>query len=126
VASTPTVTIHVCVTCRRQGDAEDAPRAGAALADAARAAAPEGVTIVPVKCLAACRRGPAAAISRPGAWSYVLGGLDAGDAVPALLAGAALYAADPDGLLPWRGRPETLKRGLICRLPPFPLPENPS
>jgi predicted metal-binding protein len=118
------VTLHVCTTCRREGDAEDAPRAGAGLAEAAMAAAPPGVTVVPVKCLAACKRGPAAALSRPGAWSYVIGGLCMEEAVPALMEGARLYAGDPGGLLPWRGRPEPLKRGLIARLPPMPLPET--
>jgi predicted metal-binding protein len=32
--------------------------------------------------------------------------------------GARLLAAAADGLLPWRGRPEVLKRALVARLPP--------
>ncbi|TIR82512.1 MAG: metal-binding protein, partial [Mesorhizobium sp.] len=26
-----------------------------------------------------------------------------------------------DGLIPWRGRPDSLKRGLVARLPPLDL-----
>jgi len=126
VPTPPRVTLHVCTTCRRDGEAEDGPRTGAALARAAAEAAPPGVAVVPVKCLATCKRGPAVALSRPGAWSYVIGGLDGDDAVPALMEGALLYAGDPAGLLPWRGRPEPLKRGLIARLPPMPVPEDAS
>jgi predicted metal-binding protein len=53
-----------------------------------------------------------------GSWTYVFGGLDAADA-PALVEGARLLARAPDGILPWRGRPDVLKRGLITRVPPL-------
>ncbi|MFL5283012.1 MAG: DUF1636 family protein [Rhodopila sp.] len=116
-------TIIVCITCRRPEDPEEAPRAGAALAQALEAAAdPATVTIRPVQCLANCKRGPSAALSRPGAWTYVFGGLGSAEDGAALLQGAGLLAASQDGLLPWRGRPEILKRGMICRIPPMESP----
>jgi predicted metal-binding protein len=34
-----------------------------------------------------------------------------------------MLARAADGLLPWRGRPEPLKRGLIARLPPLDFEE---
>ncbi|HEX2939809.1 MAG TPA: DUF1636 domain-containing protein [Rhodopila sp.] len=109
----------VCTTCRRAGDAEDAPRAGAVLAEAvARHADPASIVLRPVQCLANCSRGPSAVLACAGAWTYVFGGLAAADA-PALLEGARLLATAPDGLMPWRGRPEPLKRGLIARIPPL-------
>ena len=37
----------------------------------------------------------------------------------ALIEGARLLAGAADGILPWRGRPEILKRGLIARVPPI-------
>jgi predicted metal-binding protein len=115
--------VIVCTTCRRPDDAEDAPRAGAALAAALQAAAdPAAVTIRPVECLANCQRGPSAALSRRGAWTYVFGGLAAPDDAAALLEGARLLAASDNGLLPWRGRPDILKRGMICRIPPMEVP----
>ncbi len=114
----PPVTVMVCTTCRRAGDAEDAPRAGASLAAALVAAANAEGVLRPVQCLANCSRGPSAALARPGAWTYVFGGLDPAGGAPALLEGARLLAAAPDGLMPWRGRPEALKRGMVARVPP--------
>lgn len=116
-------TVFVCTTCRRPEDPEDAPRAGAALADALQAAAdPSVVTIRPVGCLANCKRGPSAALGCKGAWTYMFGGLAAIEDAAALLEGARLLAASEDGLLPWRGRPEILKRNMICRFPPLEFP----
>jgi len=48
----------------------------------------------------------------------VFGDLDAASAAAALIEGARLLAGAPDGVMPWRGRPEPLKRGMIARLPP--------
>jgi predicted metal-binding protein len=36
----------------------------------------------------------------------------------ALVEGARMLARAADGILPWRGRPAPLKRGLIARVPP--------
>ncbi|MFZ3309685.1 MAG: metal-binding protein, partial [Xanthobacteraceae bacterium] len=40
-----------------------------------------------------------------------------------LIDGARLLAAAADGILPWRGRPDVLKRGLIARVPPLGFQE---
>jgi predicted metal-binding protein len=53
-----------------------------------------------------------------GSWTYVFGGLDAANAAD-LIEGARLLAGAEDGILPWRGRPDILKRGLIARVPPI-------
>src|SRR3954454_3600218 len=120
-------TVIVCTTCRRPEDTDDAAdtalRPGAALAEALQAAAdPRAVTIRPVGCLANCQRGLSAALSRAGAWTYVFGGLCAPDDAAPLLEGARLLAASQDGLLLGRGRPDILKRGMICRIPPMERP----
>jgi predicted metal-binding protein len=60
-----------------------------------------------------------------GSWTYVFGGLDTADAA-ALVTGAKLLAGASDGILPWRGRPEILKRSLIARVPPFDFVESDS
>ena len=52
-------------------------------------------------------------------WWYVTGNLDAAGGADALVEGAKLFAGAPDGLMPWRGRPDALKRGLVARTPPF-------
>jgi predicted metal-binding protein len=118
-------TIFVCITCRRPGDPEDAPRPGAALATAAaRAAEQTNVTVRKVRCLANCTRGPSAVVRCDGAWSYVFGGLDEKRDAAALVLGAQLLAGSSDGLMPWRDRPEALKRGLIARVPPMDYEET--
>ena len=116
--------IYVCVTCRRAGEPEAEPRPGALLADATeQAAAGTEVEVRRLRCLAKCTRGPSAAMRCNGSWTYVFGGLDATNA-DALVAGAKLLAGASDGILPWRGRPEILKRALIARVPPFDFVES--
>ncbi len=119
-------TIIVCMTCRRSGDPEDAPRPGAMLAAlTVEAAASSGVCVRRVRCLANCKRGLSAAIRREGAWTYVFGDLDAATDATALIEGARLLSASSDGLMPWRGRPEPLKRGMIARIPPIDYEDMP-
>jgi predicted metal-binding protein len=112
--------IYVCTTCRRPGDAPEAPRPGAAFAEATIAAAANtGVDVRPIRCLGNCKRGCTALLRSAGTWSYVFGDLDPATDAHALIAGARLLAQSADGLMPWRGRPEVLKRGLIARVPPL-------
>ena len=116
--------IYVCVTCRRAGEPDVEPRPGALLADATeQAAAGTEVEVRRLRCLANCARGPSAAMRCNGSWTYVFGGLDATNA-DTLVAGAKLLAGASDGILPWRGRPEILKRALIARVPPFDFVES--
>ncbi len=121
----PSATIHVCITCRRPDDPEVFPRPGADLARATAAAA-EGanIRVRRVRCLANCKRGLSAAIRCDGAWSYAFGDLEAASGAAALVQGARLLAAANDGIMPWRGRPEPLKRGMIARLPPLHFEDN--
>ena len=124
MSDTPSPLIYVCVTCRRAGDPDAEPRPGAVLAEATeRAAAGSGVEVRRLRCLANCTRGPSAAMRCNGSWTYVFGGLDAANAA-ALVAGAKLLAGASDGILPWRGRPEILKRALIARVPPVSFVES--
>jgi predicted metal-binding protein len=119
-------TVYVCMTCRRAGEPDAEPRPGALLAEAtAQAAHGSGVVVRPVRCLANCTRGPSAAVRANGSWTYVFGGLDLACA-PALIDGARLLAGAADGIMPWRGRPEPLKRGLIARVPPLDFTEEPA
>jgi predicted metal-binding protein len=111
--------IYVCVTCKRVGEPDSEPRPGAILAEATeQAAAGTEVAVRRLRCLANCTHGPSAAMRCNGSWTYVFGGLDAACAA-ALVAGARMLAGAADGILPWRGRPDVLKRGLIARVPPI-------
>jgi predicted metal-binding protein len=81
-----------------------------------------------LRCLANCKRGCSAVLRRldPAlpTWTYVFGNLDPANDAEALVAGAKLFANSTDGLLPWRGRPDALKRGLIARVPPLNFSEQ--
>ncbi len=115
--------IYVCVTCRPVGEPDSPVRPGAILAAAtAHAAVGTDVEVRPMRCLGNCSRGPSAALRSNGSWTYVFGGLDA-TCAQALVDGARLLAGAADGILPWRGRPAPLKRGLVARVPPIGFAE---
>jgi predicted metal-binding protein len=116
-------TVYVCVTCRPGGAPDSEIRPGETLAAATiRAAAGTEVQVRRMRCLGNCTRGPSAALRSNGSWTYVFGGLDEASA-DALVEGARMLAHAPDGILPWRGRPPQLKRGLIARVPPIGFAE---
>ena len=115
------VTVIVCATCRDDTGSDAHPRAGMLLAeDTRRAAAGQQISVRTVECLGNCKRRLSAALLRDGCWSYVFGDLDTGSG-PDLVTGARLFAASADGLIPWRGRPDSLKRGLVARIPPLDM-----
>ena len=117
--SVPQVTIVVCSSCRHTSEPEASPRPGLILAQAtAEAAADTAIRVKHVACLGNCSRGLSAVVLREGSWSYVFGGLDAGSADD-LVAGAQLFSQTTDGFMPFRARPEALKRGLIARVPTY-------
>jgi predicted metal-binding protein len=127
IGPTGQATVLVCITCRAHTDSLEAPRAGAALAEAtvqAAAGAPQ-IAVRRVRCLGNCNRGLSAAIRSENTWTYVFGGLDSANDGAALIAGAQLLARTTDGLMPWRERPEALKRGLIARVPPLVFKDDP-
>jgi len=121
------VTIHICTSCRAEGEALEPreARAGsrlhAALTDAAGQDGAPSVRIIPVDCMSVCKRPVTVGFSAPGKWTYVYGDfanepMDVSAAT--ILDGAARFAATDDGLIPWKERPQALKKGVIARLPP--------
>ena len=114
----PETVLYVCTTCRGAGEASD-ERPGARLLAALRYEAPvAGLRIEGVECLSVCKRPCTVAVASPGRWTYVYGDLDPAIAAPAILDGVRLYAATPDGLVPWRERPDIFRKGVIARIPP--------
>jgi predicted metal-binding protein len=115
------VTLFVCVTCKRAE--EEGVRPGRALFEALRTRldgnAKGNVALRAVECLSVCKRPCTIALSAPGKWTYVVGDLDidanAGDIIEA----AAKFAATSDGLIPWRERPLSFRKGVISRVPPL-------
>ena len=113
-------TVYVCVTCRAEGE-EGPVRAGRRLLDAlaAELGPAPGVALVPVECLSVCRRPCTVSFAAPGKWTYVYGDLPAEGAAPVVAEAARLYGAAPDGLIPWKLRPDPIKRGVVARVPPL-------
>ncbi|WP_457150218.1 DUF1636 family protein [Mesorhizobium sp. P5_C1] len=115
------VTVIVCASCRDETGSDAHPRAGELLADDTRhAASGQDIRVRTVECLGNCKRRLSAAILRDGCWSYVFGDLTTSSGAD-LVTGAKLFATSTDGLIPWRGRPDSLKRGLVARIPPLDL-----
>ena len=120
------VELLVCTTCRsapplpQAAAPDDTARAGARLLDLLRRAElPQTVRLVPVECLSNCTRGCTVALRGPGRWTYVYGNLDPALHMDTLIDGAARFAAAPDGLVPWRERPDHLRKNCIARIPPL-------
>ncbi|EHL95506.1 hypothetical protein HMPREF9946_05193 [Acetobacteraceae bacterium AT-5844] len=117
----------VCITCRQGRELVPGEAcAGEALHGALEARlagmAEPPVRLRAVKCFAACQRGCVAAITTPGKWTYLLGGLEAGLAED-LLAYGATYAGSASGaVLPSR-RPESLRAAVIGRIPSLTVQE---
>ena len=128
IGSAGRATVMVCITCRAATDptGRRRPRAGIALADATAAAAANApdISVKRIRCLGNCSRGLSAAIRCDDAWTYVFGGLEPTRDGPSLIVGARLLAQAEDGIMPWRGRPDSLKRGLIARVPPLNFPDE--
>jgi len=113
-------TIYVCINCKAAEDTSP-ERAGSRLMAALEGAiATNGVEVrlEGVECLSVCKRPCTVAFSAPGKWTYVYGDFAPDSAPETILEGAALYAATDDGLIPWKQRPDALKKGVIARLPP--------
>ncbi len=112
----PAATVLVCVTCK-----SDEGPVGAALYNALGALlADEAIALRPVECLSVCKRPCTVALSAPGKWTYVVGDLSREEHIGDIVTAARLYAAAPDGLVPWRERPLPFRRGVVSRTPPLP------
>jgi predicted metal-binding protein len=114
--------LHVCVTCRAGELCEDGQVApGARLHGALEQlnnAAGSPVELRPIACLAACDRGCTAAISMPGQFGYLLGGLSAGIAED-VLDYAQRYPKAANGFVLRSKRAASLRDSILGRIPNF-------
>jgi predicted metal-binding protein len=114
-----TTTIYVCTTCKTPDDPSPA-RAGARLYKSLQEAAQthqSDVIIEGVECLSVCKRPCTIAFTDQNKWTYVYGDFSAENSAEKILECAMLYAHTADGLIPWKERPDALKKGVIARLP---------
>ena len=118
--ATPQIECLVCTTCRRGlPQPEGAARPGAVLHGRLGDLAPEGVRVVGVECLSNCDHGCTIALRGPGRWTYIYGRIDETADLAPIRDGIARYRAAPDGLVPWRERPEHFRKNCIARIPPL-------
>ena len=117
-----TTTIFVCVSCRREGAEED-DRPGRVLVQAIESHLLPGdqpqLTIAAVDCLAVCKRPCTVAFCGAGKWTYLIGDIDADSQAAEIVAAARSFAASHNGIVPWRERPQSFRKGVIARVPPM-------
>lgn len=115
------VTIFVCTACRQDDDVDSRP--GQILLEELRARLPaheqEIVAIEPVECLGVCKRPCTVALAAESKWTYVIGDLDAVGDVDELLTSARSFAARANGIVPWKERPNSFRKGVVSRAPPL-------
>jgi predicted metal-binding protein len=119
--SRASVTAFICVTCRAGDTGEERP--GRLLFDAVTskigAQADRDVKVTPVECLSVCKRPCTIALMASGKWTYVVGDLDPEVNVNDVISMAVSYALSENGIVPWRERPQSFRRGVISRVPPL-------
>ena len=115
--------VFVCISCRRQpGDDENQfDHPGPALAERVRAllADDPSIDVIDVECLAVCKRPCTVALAGEGKWTYVVGDLDNVSHCEEVAAAARAYANSDNGIVPWKERPITFRKGVISRIPPL-------
>jgi predicted metal-binding protein len=114
-------TVFICVSCRADSVTTDRP--GRQLLDAVTARLATGmkdaVTIRPVECLSVCKRPCTVAMTGAGKWTYVVGDLDSENHADDVITAALSYRASENGIIPWRQRPQSFRRGIVSRVPPL-------
>jgi predicted metal-binding protein len=119
-----TTTIFVCISCRRSlGEGEESfDQPGRLLIEAIEARLRgDGygrVSVAGVDCLAVCKRPCTIALSAADKWTYLIGDLDPDTQVDEIVAAARSFAASENGIIPWRERPASFRKGVIARVPP--------
>lgn len=74
-----------------------------------------------VECLSACNRSCAIVLAAPHKTTLMFGDLPPLESAAAILELSEQYFASADGVVPWKERPEILKKGILARIPPLPV-----
>lgn len=109
------IVVSICTTCKPAGlDAT----IGQSLLDATRTAIASGASVRAVQCLGVCKRPGTVAVTAPDRYTFIFGDLQGEAGAAALAAFVKSYANANFGLVPWRERAESIRRGLVARIPP--------
>ena len=112
-------TLLVCVTCK-----SDRGPVGAELFAALGERLSGEIALQPIECLSVCKRPCTVALAAAGKWTYVVGDLTREAHVEDIVTAARRYAASPGGIVPWRERPLSFRKGVVSRTPPLALTDT--
>jgi predicted metal-binding protein len=76
------------------------------------------ITVSSVECLAVCKRPCTIALAGTGKWTCVVGDLNHATDVDDIIAAAVSYEATVNGIIPWKERPLSFRKGVVSRTPP--------
>lgn len=115
------VTIFICVSCTAEGERSDRP--GRILFETVSSAIGRrqdcSAEVKAVDCLAVCKRPCTVALAGDGKWTYVVGDLSPETHADDVVAAALSYGATSNGIIPWKQRPQSFRKGVISRIPPL-------
>jgi predicted metal-binding protein len=114
----PAAALLVCITCKSE-DGLLGASLFAALGE--RLKGETGIALTPIECLSVCKRPCTLALAAAGKWTYVVGDLAPEAHLEDIVSAAQRYAASPSGIVPWRERPLSFRRGVVSRTPPLAL-----
>ena len=83
------------------------------------------VSVAAVECLAVCKRPCTVALCGTDKWTYLIGDIDPEVHGDEVVAAALSFAASDNGIVPWRQRPPSFRKGVIARVPPMNHEELP-
>lgn len=113
------IIITVCIHCRAAGvEREDAPGKNLLAAIEAEAIGHPAIVVRQTQCLSVCKRICTVSLSGTGKYTFLFGDLDPATDAPAVVAMANACAVAEHGFVPWKQRPEALRKGIIARVPP--------
>jgi predicted metal-binding protein len=82
------------------------------------------IALKAVECLSVCKRPCTVALAASGKWTYVVGDLTCESHLEDIVVATRRYAASPDGVVLWRERPLSFRKGVVSRTPPLVLAET--
>jgi len=81
----------------------------------------EAIHLHPVRCMGACSRSCMVAFAAPSKLTFILSELSPAHSVPELLQFSRQYITCFEGKVPYKERPEAVKKGIYAVLPPLPV-----
>lgn len=79
------------------------------------------IHLQPVRCMGACSRSCVVAFAAPHKLTFVLSELSPTQSVPELLQFSRQYMTCAEGKVPYKERPDVVKKGIHAVLPPLPI-----